>query len=34
MRADIVAHLARGGDGLAPQVRKAVELLRDAKRKP
>jgi formate dehydrogenase subunit delta len=31
MRADIVAHLAHGGAGLDPLVRKAVELLRTAK---
>lgn len=29
MRADIVAHLARGGEGLDPLVRRAVELLRE-----
>lgn len=29
MRADIAAHLARGGAGLDPLVRKAVELLRE-----
>jgi formate dehydrogenase subunit delta len=28
MRADILAHLERGGQGLDPLVRKAVELLR------
>ncbi len=28
MRADIVAHLAAGGDGLDPLVRQAVELLK------
>jgi formate dehydrogenase subunit delta len=28
MRADIVAHLANGGTGLDPLVRKAVELLK------
>jgi len=28
MRADIVAHLERGGEGLDPLVRKGVELLR------
>ena len=27
MRADILAHLERGGQGLDPLVRKAVELL-------
>jgi formate dehydrogenase subunit delta len=31
MRADILAHLDRGGQGLDPLVRKAVELLRAAK---
>ena len=31
MRADILAHLERGGQGLDPLVRKAVELLRAAK---
>jgi len=30
MRADIVAHLEKGGLGLQPLVRKAVELLRPA----
>ena len=28
MRADIVAHLAKGGDGLDPLVKRAVELLK------
>lgn len=28
MRADIVAHLAAGGDGLDPLVRSALELLK------
>ena len=28
MRADIVAHLASGGAGLDPLVRKAIELLK------
>jgi formate dehydrogenase subunit delta len=31
MRADIVAHLEKGGEGLRPVVRKALELLRPAK---
>lgn len=31
MRADILAHLERGGQGLDPLVRKAVELLRAPK---
>jgi formate dehydrogenase subunit delta len=31
MRADILAHLDRGGRGLEPLVRKAVELLRAPK---
>ena len=31
MRADIVAHLGRGGDGLDPLVKKAVEILRGPK---
>ena len=31
MRADIVAHLANGGAGLHPLVRKAVELLQKPK---
>jgi formate dehydrogenase subunit delta len=31
MRADIVSHLERGGDGLEPVVRSAVALLRPAK---
>ena len=31
MRADIVAHLDKGGAGLEPIVRKGVELLRTAK---
>jgi formate dehydrogenase subunit delta len=31
MRADIVAHLERGGEGLEPLVRRGVELLRQSK---
>lgn len=31
MRADILAHFERGGQGLDPLVRKAVELLRKPK---
>ncbi|MBI1213030.1 MAG: formate dehydrogenase [Alphaproteobacteria bacterium] len=31
MRADIVAHLERGGAGLDPLARKGVELLRQSK---
>jgi formate dehydrogenase subunit delta len=31
MRADIIAHLATGGAGLDPLVRKAVELLKKPK---
>jgi len=31
MRADIIAHVERGGAGLDPLVRRGVELLRGAK---